>query len=112
MGGSTPNVKPDSLKEEIALVLDPTEVDKVTSCRDQTTSSLVELEVGEIGSAMNYVVLFYWTFTLKEQYMLSENLEHGLIGGKKSVVQNYHFRYVGRSRDLARKTGQYQRFIF
>lgn len=95
MGGSTPNVKPDSLKEEIALILDPTEVDKVISCQDQTTSSLVELEAGEIGSGMNSVVLlFYWTFTLKEQCMLSENLEH-YLSVERSQLYRISFQVCG-----------------
>lgn len=59
------------------------------NCQDQTTSSSVDLEIGEMGPAINSgVLLLHWTFALKTQCMLSKNLEHYLITGKKAVLLN------------------------
>lgn len=59
----------------------------MTNCHDQTSSSSADLEVGEIGPAMNAgVLLLYWAFALKAQCMLSKTMQHCLITGKKPVV--------------------------
>lgn len=88
MGGSTPKCETWFFqgRNYFGFGSTWTEADKVTSCQDQTTSSSVDLEAGEIGPDMNSGVLLYWTSDLKAHCMLSKNLEHCLIARKKPVV--------------------------
>lgn len=57
------------------------------------------------------VLLLYWTLALKAQCMLCKKSVTLCDHWEEASCTEYHFRYVGSSRDRVGKTGQYQKFI-